>query len=195
MSFSTPDFTQAPDFTPKIIKGRAGPLPIMYGGLSTVPLVYSSLSDQEQILRVISQVQAKYAVDPAFRRVALIIAQPVFDNQLALMRMNIINFVRAKMRYIPDPPGTEYLITPDKLLSDIRDLGYAAGDCDDHVVLLNTLLNAVGLQAFPVGVKLNGSPIFNHVISGWPGPDGGILLYDPCQKDGQMVSYPELLVL
>ncbi len=152
-------------------------------------------SDQAIILRAIYQMQQRYSVDPAIRYIASGIGQINGDNQLDKIRSNIIRWVMNRMRYVPDPLDTEYLVAPDKLLSEIRERDFAIGDCDDHVVLMNTLLNSLGIPAYPVGVRINGSPVWNHVVSGWKDNQGNWVTVDPCIKNRLQPIYTDKLVL
>lgn len=93
------------------------------------------------------------------------------------------------MKYVPDPYGFEYVTAPDILLADILQKGVAYGDCDDHVLLLNTLLLSVGFETAFVGVKQE-SDMFNHVITGVI-YNGNWIYIDPCDKSGRNVTYDE----
>lgn len=63
----------------------------------------------------------------------------------------IHNFVRDRIRFVPDVLGVETLQTPTKTLE------YAAGDCDDKAVLAASLLLSIG------------RPVRYHAISFSPG--------------------------
>ena len=88
-------------------------------------------------------------------------------------------FVRSHIRYVRDPWQVETLTTARHLLSRHR-----AGDCDDHVILLGAMVQAVG---YPVHLVVGGykkdrgeySHIWIHV--GIPGM--GWVPVDPIVKD------------
>lgn len=56
----------------------------------------------------------------------------------------IFNYVRRGVRYTQDPYRAETLTDAPTMLEEITLQGRAAGDCDDHVILLGSLLEAVG---------------------------------------------------
>ena len=59
----------------------------------------------------------------------------------------LFEWVRARMRYVPDPTGTEAIGTPTYHLRNVAAHGSTSGDCDDAAVLLAALARAVGLRA------------------------------------------------
>lgn len=82
----------------------------------------------------------------------------------------ILDWVRGHFRYTRDPlpydpdvGPADQVKTPGRLLGEIASTGVAVGDCDDYVVLLETLLRAVGLSAEAVVVSMDGGP-FSHVL-------------------------------
>ena len=56
----------------------------------------------------------------------------------------IHNFVRENVRYTRDPFGVETLTDPTDMLLEIDQAGRASEDCDSHVVLEASLLEALG---------------------------------------------------
>lgn len=67
-------------------------------------------------------------------------------------------FVRDKIRYVHDIADEETLQTPDVTLS------LASGDCDDKVILLASLLEAIGHKTRSVAMKeIATDPEFTHV--------------------------------
>lgn len=109
-------------------------------------------------------------------------AQNEYFNALACLVVN-------RMKYTADPPGVEYVISPVRHILQIQAKGETHGDCDDHVLLLNCLCRSIGIPVKAAAVKVNGSPIFNHVIS-------QVLLdnvwkdFDPCRKSEPWTDYP-----
>ena len=154
------------------------------GDVVPVPLPNEQFADIAQILQVLTQVIAQYKSDSFVRHSAVLIGSPVWPND-PQMANNIEAWVRARMIYVPDPEGEEFIVTPDRSLLDAAGLaqrpatndelaaydaslaggaGKAPGDCDDMVVLCGSLLAAVGFEVRPAGAKVNGSGYFNHVI-------------------------------
>lgn len=106
----------------------------------------------------------------------------------------MVDFVRQKVTYVRDPDDSEYITTATRMLQGYRETGVIFGDCDDHVVLLNSLLMSLGVPAKPVGVKFGGSTEFNHVISGvWMNQHYALI--DPCAKNGSQAFYQETLTV
>jgi hypothetical protein len=118
-------------------------------------------------LRELAKIRDYYAQFPSVRRCAIFFGDPQHDNDLDSLFSNLVRFVKTRMRYIPDPHGFETVIAPDWLLFDIVQRGVAYGDCDDHTLLLNTLLASVGFETSFVAVKMGpDSEFFDHVLSG-----------------------------
>ena len=68
------------------------------------------------------------------------------------------NFVRDRIKYIPDPRDVEMVQTPPRTL-DIR-----TGDCDDKAVLLATLSETIGFASRFRAIGVNGGP-YSHVLA------------------------------
>lgn len=109
------------------------------------------------------------------------------------MLRNLTRFVKDRVIYVPDPQGFELVTAPDVMLVQILRNGRTHGDCDDHVLLLNTLLTSIGFATVFIGVKQGGED-FNHVISGVD-LNGQYLDIDPCDKTGMNVKYEEKYVV
>src|SRR5580693_3191956 len=107
--------------------------------VGVLPLKYSV----KAALTELGKIRNYYAQFPFVRRCALEFGAPDGDNDLAGLFKNLVRFVKEKMTYVPDPHGFEYVTAPDVLLADIVQKGTAYGDCDCHVLLLNTLLMSV----------------------------------------------------
>lgn len=76
----------------------------------------------------------------------------------------VFDFVRSRMRYIRDNTFMETVSTPALHLKTFVQAGYAAGDCDDHVVLLGALLTSIGYPVRIVTVRVaKGYGPFQHV--------------------------------
>lgn len=69
----------------------------------------------------------------------------------------LFEFVRDKIRYVPDILGVEMLQTPT------RTLEIKTGDCDDKAILLAALLSSIGLATRFVAVGFKGGG-YAHVI-------------------------------
>jgi len=59
----------------------------------------------------------------------------------------IYYFVRDHLRYVGDNINLEYLQTPPMLLTKIKTGDAPSGDCDDHTMLVASLLRSIGIPA------------------------------------------------
>lgn len=105
--------------------------------------------------------------DPAIRKFALGILRERavhnrdYNGELAALH----GWVRDNIRYIRDPvdtlsgtrkKGIEMLATPAAILRE------RAGDCDEHVIVLSSLLGSIGHPSRFVAIGMDGRP-FSHV--------------------------------
>lgn len=156
-----------------------------------IPLGYQV----KKILNELAKIRDYYAQFPFVRRTAIHFGEPRGDNDLESLFSNLVDFVKQRMTYLPDPYGFEFVTAPDILLSEIIQRGTAYGDCDDHVLLLNTVLASVGFRTGFAAVKMSpSSEMFDHVISQ--------VLYndtwtdvDPCAKHVDQPIYEEKLIV
>ena len=147
------------------------------------------------ILNELAKIRDYYAQFPFVRRCAIYFGNPQTDNDLAALYTNLPEFVRQKITYIPDPQGFEFVTAPDVMLADILQKGTAYGDCDDHVLLLNTLFASVGFETAFAAVKISPqSEMFDHVITQvlYEGQWQDI---DPCAKNVEAPIYPEKFIV
>lgn len=151
--------------------------------------------DSLAILRLLDYFKRNYARAPVVREtaVSLLSEACVANNDVRAQVATLTEFVKSKLTYVRDPSGTEYVISPVRLLGQIKEQGTAFGDCDDHALLLNTLMASVGIQCRFLGVKIN-SVKYNHVIcSAMVGAEW--IDIDPCAKRNPQMEYKERLVI
>jgi hypothetical protein len=186
----------SPIFIDSVAPVNTGPLPMQTGELFRADWNGTDVGDTDarHILSVIDTLAKQYSVDPRIRADAVKIARPAMNNDVRGMFRNIVEFVETRVLYVADPADQEWIIAPNVMLDEIAAAGRGHGDCDDHVVLGNTLLLAVGIPARPVAVKVGGSEFYNHVISE-VNVDGNRYTVDWINKDGQSVRYTDYLVL
>jgi len=137
---------------------------------------------------------SRCSTDPTVRELAVNLMAGVENNDLTEQINRVVHFVMSNVTYVRDPVDGEYLVSPLKLIADYYQQGFAIGDCDDHVMLLNSLLGSIGFQTKAVGVKFGGSPDFNHVISGVI-LNGQLIQIDPCAKSGPQPQYNPILTI
>lgn len=131
---------------------------------------------------------------PFIREYAISLLQGLRDNDQVGQANRLVDFVRSKLTYVRDPLNSEYIVSPVRLLQNYQRTGYMAGDCDDHVLLLNSLLGAVGIPTKAIGVKFNNPTVYNHVVSGVQ-IRGQLFLVDPCAKRLPQPHYSDTLMV
>lgn len=152
--------------------------------------------DSLSILRLLDHFKKGYSRSPVVREHAVRVLQEncVVNNDLPNQVYAMTRHVKEKMTYVRDPAGSEYVVSPLLLIRDIRERGTAYGDCDDHALLLNTLLTSLGVQTRFLGVKLGGGAKYNHVIcSALIGSEWVDI--DPCAKRSPQQRYVERLAI
>jgi len=124
--------------------------------------------DAPQILAYLHGLAMQFAQAPYVREFAvnrILRAARIGDNEQGRQVEVILNFVRRALTYVRDPFESEYVISPINLLQQIDAGQQAFGDCEDHCLLLNSLLGAIGFPTRFVATRLDGADWWNHVIS------------------------------
>ncbi len=161
--------------------------------INSVPLDPSQ-PDAFSIIARLNQLGDVFSRDPRIRLFAeTLLHGGMRDNDQPAQAEAVLNFVKTHVRYVRDPQGGEYIYTPEAMIRNIQANGFALGDCDDHVLLLNSLLGSLGFAAQAAGVKLWGSDRYNHVISR-VAINGYWTLLDPCAKGVPMPNYRDVLI-
>lgn len=152
--------------------------------------------DSVRILQLLDYFKKQYARSPIVREFAVgkLQENQVTNNDIRGQVRVLTQVVKDSLIYVRDPDGTEYVISPIRLVKGIQDKGKAYGDCDDHALFLNTLLSSVGIPTRFLGVKLHGANRYNHVISSALVVDEWQDI-DPCAKSSTQPKYTERLVL
>lgn len=144
----------------------------------------------DAMLGELANIRDHYSQFPFVRRMALKYGAPKTNDDTDTMLANLFEFVKRNVTYVPDPDGYELVTAPDVMLADIIQGGTAHGDCDDHALLLNTLLMAIGFQTRFAAVSLGDDPNeFDHVIA-VVCVHGEWKDYDACAKNKPQPSYP-----
>ena len=159
-----------------------------------IPLPHGDLDDSPQILSVLQQLAEAFAQSAWVREFTVRnVFTKITDNDLEKQVKLLLAWVRSNVTYVRDPIGTEYVISPLVLLGKIANGELAAGDCDDHVLLLNSMLGSVGFETRAVGVHLYEQDRWDHVISSVL-VRGRWIDLDPCDKHEIGQVYLEKLV-
>jgi len=123
-------------------------------------------SDVEQIIGRVDDLALQYGKSEYVFAFARYLIRDITANNFVREHYNrVANFVLEKVVYVADPRGAEYVRSPVQMLTDYRNRGYTQGDCDDTVLLTNSLANALGFDTRVVAVTLKGSDYPNHVVS------------------------------
>lgn len=162
------------------------------GTVHRVP-IDPSAPDAWTIIAAIQFVIDQFGRDPRVRQESLSLLNSRINNDVASHARTLTRWVMNRMVYLADPDGGEFITTPLVLLNQIAEQGFAYGDCDDHVVLLGSMMVSVGIPAKAVAVKLGGGEWFDHVVIQYP-LNGSQVIVDPCAKSGQQVQYADRLV-
>lgn len=109
----------------------------------------------EEIKRII--VQGSRNPDVRLKAVELVQDCPSKDRRCEITK--IFDFVKQKLHFISDTLDIETLIKPHRSLKLIED-GISGGDCDDHVILLGSMLRSIGI---PIKLVLGST----GYIRGW----------------------------
>jgi hypothetical protein len=169
-----------------------GKLMLPGGSVTRVP-IDERHPDAYTIIAALQLVVDQWGRDPRVRQAATSLLTSRLNNDPG-NTMVLFRWVVNHMTYLADPDGGELVQTPTILLDQIAAKGRAYGDCDDHVVLLGSMLVSIGVPARVAGVKLFGSPHFNHVVIEVPS-NGGWKVLDPCAKQTATPNYGERLVV
>ena len=98
----------------------------------------------------------KYKAEPIIRKLAIEITKHCKKRDYLCEVYSIYDFVINNIRYIHDIEGV------DTYQSPIRTIELQAGDCDDHTILIASLLQSIG---YPVVIKIisQDGETYNHI--------------------------------
>jgi hypothetical protein len=126
--------------------------------------------DAPQILAYLHNLSVQFGKSPYVRQFTvngLLRAAGVGNNDQGRQVEIVLNFVRRALTYVRDPVESEYVISPVDLLEQIQAGQLAYGDCEDHCLLLNSMLASLGFPTRFVATAIGGAEAdwWNHVIS------------------------------
>lgn len=150
--------------------------------------------DSTAILKVLEDLRLRYSRDPVVWQTALRLVERTGNNAQMQQADRLAAYVREKMIYVKDPDSGEFVTAPNVLIERINARGFAQGDCDDHALLLNSLLGAVGIETRFAGVQLPNTSQWNHVVSNLR-INGQWYDLDTCSKKGTRVIYSQHLTV
>lgn len=154
----------------------------------------STRPDSETILELLDYFKRGYMRYPYVRQITVGILGCLANNDIMGQVQTVSQWVKDTLIYVRDPEGTELVYSPVRLLQQVMATGRAYGDCDDHALLLNTMLGSLGIPTRFVGVKTKTSTKYNHVIcSAKIGQEW--VDVDPCSKYSVQPYYTEKLII
>jgi len=175
----------------------AAPIPVSMDASADLSVSRIPLhgNDIPVILATVAQLARQFSSAPIIRQAAEEIIHPARNADAAGNAYKLAAWVRNRMIYVPDPTDLEYVQSPVVLVARIISKGQAYGDCDDHVLLLASLLGSLGISNRILGVKLN-HDYYDHVINSVQYCNGGEWHdIDTCAKTGvEMPFYRERIV-
>lgn len=107
----------------------------------------------------------RQAADPTVRETAHAIVLGCGPTDSDCRARRIVEWVRRRLAYVPDPIGVEAVALATSHLRRIAQNGVSQGDCDDATVLLGTLARAVGLPVRITVASFRTNRRLHHV---WP---------------------------
>lgn len=103
--------------------------------------------------QIIKQLAHHFKKNPVIRNLAVNLVYGLPSHDYFNEVRKIFDFVQCNIRYVKDIKGCETLQTPLVTLPLIySDQGIGSGDCDDHVILLATLLLAIGVKGLKMRI-------------------------------------------
>ena len=149
----------------------------------------ASKPDAEQIVQALAQLALAYGKSECVVNFAKCMVEDITENNdVQEMFSRVAQWMIDQVIYVADPRGAEYVTSPVQMLVQWEKLGSAQGDCDDHVLLANSLFNALGFKTRVVALKVFNADTFDHVIC-------SVLLqgvwydFDPCNKSDPYHAY------
>lgn len=141
---------------------RLGP-----GQAEVFQLPLADSEDAPQILAYLHSLAMQFGQAPYIREFTvnvLLRGDFIGDNEQSRQIETVLNFVRRSMTYVRDPVDSEYVISPVNLIGEIQAGRQAYGDCEDHCLLLASMLSSIGFPTRFIATRINGSDWWNHVI-------------------------------
>lgn len=118
---------------------------------STEPLAYGRAGTR-QTLVAMGRLARKGASHPAVIRAAQDVVRDVPERNDEASIQALLENVRSRMRYTPDPLDVELVKDPATIVANTSDGGVEPMDCDDASTLLSSFLGAVGIPSRFVAV-------------------------------------------
>jgi len=145
---------------------RTDLLPRTLPTMSGLPDGGPDLVTGEITTREIIKLAHKYKSDPLIRSLAVGICNDVESMDYHGEAIKIYEFVRDNVRFRRDIAGQELIQSPLVTLSQkYSDKGIGAGDCDDHTLLILSLLLSIGARDMKCRIikYSNLSPEWQHI--------------------------------
>lgn len=146
-------------------------------------------SDAEQIVTILARLAVAYGKNPCVISFARCLVKDLTINNDWRGQFDAVSaFLLDRVVYQADPRGLEYVRSPVQMLVEFEVQGHCRGDCDDMVLLFNSLLNALGFRTRVEAVMINSDTVFDHVISS-VNLGGTWAEFDGCNKNAPWTVY------
>lgn len=136
-------------------------MPVPAGNATIIKIPTGDAGTAETV-RLMARCIRQGSTSPHIRSMAVSVAMH-YKNDVDKARA-VFNFIKSRMRYVRDNALMETLSTADLQVRNFVQSGFASGDCDDHVILLGSLLVSIGYPVRIVTVRVRpGFGSFDHV--------------------------------
>lgn len=141
----------------------------------------------DKTLSLMRELITEGSVDPDIRMVAVKLTQSCPDRDTICEITKIFNFVKKNFRFVSDVVGYETLQRPSRMIVMINN-GNGAGDCDDHQILIQSLLNSIGIDTDMVVGRDSLDREYHHVygVAYYNNKGNGVYI-DPSMKSPEVV--------
>jgi len=151
--------------------------------LSTKSYVPEGDAGTEATLRAMRRMIDKGTASPHVIRIARDIVRPVAARDTDAEAQAILSWVQRHLRYTHDPVGVEVVADADYMAREYERTGSIVEDCDGAVVMIGSLLKAVGIEAEPVVVSPD-EGAYSHVLIRYKSPRHGYVTLDGITQNG-----------
>lgn len=138
-----------------------------------------SLGVEQTLRRMASKIDGAIT-DQNIRAQAATATRHCDRNNLACRCASLSEWVRRRLRFIPDAEGVEMLHDPTMIAEALRQRRFVYGDCDDYAMYLGALMKSVGIPVRVRAVGYAGGP-YKHVYVMC-----GAMKLDPTRDDWEM---------
>lgn len=126
--------------------------------------VGGGLRAPDTLARMVAVIRASVS-DPRVWRVARRIAAKTNSRDQAVLARAVRAWCDARYRYVRDPRRVELLQSPQRMLTEIANTGYFAGDCDEASIMTAALCTAIGIPCELHAISFRAGKPLSHVFA------------------------------